>query len=213
MEKKTNKYIAPIIISLGAFLILDYVNLPSYFGFATSNVNMDLFGVFFETSIVLVLYVISFYYIDNKQNEKDANARDMVCVLLRNTYQECLDNLLFLDDRVMIEKFIIPKIDGNKHDSENKVINNLQTLPFAYLDTIIDLATSGYIEKSKLSDYLEIKKEYQYLVSIKITFFDLIDPQTEDQMAMYNDINDRDFVLKEKLGKLLNEFPIFDNQK
>ena len=119
MEKKTNKYIAPIIISLGAFLILDYVNLPSYFGFATSNVNMDLFGVFFETSIVLVLYVISFYYIDNKQNEKDANARDMVCVLLRNTYQECLDNLLFLDDRVMIEKFIIPKIDGKKHDSEN----------------------------------------------------------------------------------------------
>ena len=213
MEKKTNKYIAPIITSLGAYLIFDYVNLPSYFGFATSNVNMDLFGVFFETSIVLVLYVISFYYIDNKQNEKDANARDMVCVLLRNTYQECLDNLLFLDDRVMIEKFIIPKIDGNKHDSENKIINNLQTLPFAYLDTIIDLATSGYIEKSKLSDYLEIKKEYQYLVSIKITFFDLIDPQTEDQMAMYNDINDRDFVLKEKLGKLLNEFPIFDNQK
>lgn len=213
MEKKTNKYIAPIIISLGAFLILDYVNLPSYFGFATSNVNMDLFGVFFETSIVLVLYVISFYYIDNKQNEKDANARDMVCVLLRNTYQECLDNLLFLDDRVMIEKFIIPKIDGKKHDSENKIINNLQTLPFTYLDTIIDLATSGYIEKSKLSDYLEVKKEYQYLVSIKITFFDLTDPQTEDQMAMYNDINDRDFVLKEKLGKLLNEFPIFDNQK
>lgn len=213
MEKKTNKYIAPIIISLGAFLILDYVNLPSYFGFATSNVNMDLFDVFFETSIVLVLYVISFYYIDNKQNEKDANARDMVCVLLRNTYQECLDNLLFLDDRVMIEKFIIPKIDGKKHDSENKIINNLQTLPFTYLDTIIDLATSGYIEKSKLSDYLEVKKEYQYLVSIKITFFDLTDPQTEDQMAMYNDINDRDFVLKEKLGKLLNEFPIFDNQK
>ena len=75
------------------------------------------------------------------------------------------------------------------------------------------MATSGYIEKSKLSDYLEVKKEYQYLVSIKITFFDLTDPQTEDQMAMYNDINDRDFVLKEKLGKLLNEFPIFDNQK
>lgn len=86
-----------------------------------------------DTSVVLVLYVISFYYIENRQNERDANARDTVDVLLAKTYQECLNNLNFLDNREMIGKYIIPKIDGNKTDSENKVINNLQTLPFSFL--------------------------------------------------------------------------------
>ena len=150
------------------------------------------------------MYVISFYYIENKQNEKDANARDTVDVLLEKTFQECLDNLKFLDNREVIEKYIIPKVDGNKTDSENKVINNLQTLPFSSFDAIIGLASSGYVDKLKLNNYLDIKKEYQYLISVKITFFDLIKPETLEQQAMYNDIHTRDSALKSKLSRLLN---------
>lgn len=157
-----------------------------------------------DTSVVLVLYVISFYYIENRQNEKDANARDTVDVLLAKTYQECLNNLNFLDNREMIGKYIIPKIDGNKTDSENKVINNLQTLPFSSFDAVIDLAANGYIEKVKLNDYLDIKKEYQYLISVKITFFDLVEPENDNQKAMYDDINIRDYALKAKLDRLIN---------
>lgn len=189
---------------LVVYLILDYVNLPSLIGLIPNNINADVFSIFFDASIVLILYVISFYYIENKQNEKDANARDTVDVLLEKTYKECFDNLNFLDNREMIGKYIIPKVDGNKTDSENKVINNLQTLPFSSFDAVIDLASNGYIEKTKLNDYLDIKKEYQYLISVKITFFDLVEPETVDQKAMYNDIHSRDLALKSKLSKLLN---------
>lgn len=204
MKKKTNKFIIPIILALAAYIVLDYVNLPSLIGLIPNNINTDMFGILFDASVVLVLYVISFYYIENKQNEKDANARDTVDILLKKTYQECLDNLKFLDNREMIGKYIIPKVDGNKTDSENKVINNLQTLPFSSFDAVIDLASNGYIEKTKLNDYLDIKKEYQYLISVKITFFDLVEPETVDQKAMYNDIHSRDLVLKSKLSRLLN---------
>ena len=203
MKKKANKYIIPIIIALATYLVFDYANLPSLIGLMPNNINMDIFGVIFDTAIVLILYVISFYYIENKQNEKDANARDTVDVLLEKTYQECLSNLKFLDNREMIGKYIIPKIDGNKPDSENKVVNNLQTLPFSSFDAVIELAASGYVEKAKLNDYLDIKKEYQHLISVKITFFDLVNPETEEQIAMYNDIQSRDSALKSKLNKLL----------
>lgn len=199
MRRKTSKIIIPVLISLLAYLFLDYLNIPTLVGLSPANINSELFGILFDSAIVLILYVISFYYIENRQNEKDENARDTVNVLLEKTYKECLDNLLFLDNRAMVKEYIIPKVDGNKTDSENKVIRNLQTLPFTSLDAVIELAVGGYIEKNTLDNYLDIKKEYQYLISVKITFYDLVEPQTADQLAMYNDIHARDDALKRKL--------------
>ena len=205
MKQKINKFIIPIIIALGAYLVLDYVNFPSFIGLLPKRINTAVFSVLFDAATVLILYVISFFYIENRQNEKDANARDVVGVLLKQAYQECLSNLTLLDDRKMIARYIIPKVDGDKPASENEVINNLQTLPFTSFDAIIDLATTGYVEKSQLDEYLYIKKEYQYLISAKITFFDLVKPETVDQAALYHDIQSRDVALKSKLRNLLNE--------
>ena len=204
-NRRTLKIIIPVTIILIAYLILDYVNIPSHIGLMSSNINIDVLGILFDTAIVLILYSISFYYIENKQNEKDANARDAVSILLKKTYQECWNNLKLVDNTEMIEKYIIPKIDGSKTDSENKVLNNLQTSPFSSFNVVIDLAVNGYVEKTKLNDYLDIKKEYQYLISVKITFFDLTNPQTKEQQALYNDIQKRDSDLKKKLNELLNE--------
>lgn len=205
MKKKTRRITISIIMVLIAYLILDYVNVPSLIGLKPNNINIDMFGILINTAVVLILYVISFYYIENKQNEKDANARDTVDILLKKTYQECLSNLNFLDNKEMLEKYIIPKIDGDKLDSENKAVNNLQILPFSSFDAIVDLATNGYVEKKKFDDYLDIKKEYKYLVSVKITFFDLVDPKTDEQKSMYNDIHTKDTALKAKLNRLLTK--------
>lgn len=204
-KRKSLRIIIPVALALIAYFILDYVNVPTLIGLTPSNINVDIFGILFNSSIVLVLYVVSFYYIENKQNEKDANARDTVDTLLEKTYQECLDNLKLLDNKAIVEEFIIPKVDGNKSDSENKVIHNLQTLPFSSFDALIDLAVNGYVEKDKLDEYLYIKKEYQYLVTTKIVFFDLINPKTDDQKAMYNDIRTRDNVIKQKTNECLNK--------
>ena len=192
-----------MLVALTAYLILDYINFPTLLGLSPANINIDMFSILFDSTIVIALYVISFYYIENKQNEKDANARDTANVLLEKTYAECLNNLKLLDNSETVAKYIIPKVDGNKTDSQNKVVLNLQTLPFFSFDSVMELAAGGYIEKDTLSDYLDIKKEYQYLVSVKITFYDLLDPQTPEQQAMYHDIHTRDSALKTRLSKYL----------
>ena len=187
---KAKKICLPIILFF-IYLLLDYFNLPSSIGVSFMTINADLLDTIFNGTVVIVLYIISFFYIDNKQNEQDANSRNVAEILFKKTYQECKDNLEFLSNKIVVEKYIIPKVDGNKTDSENKVVRNLQTFPFDSYDTIMDLATSGYILKNQLEDYLHIKKEYQYLVSIKITFYDLDTAQTAEQIEMVNDIKRR----------------------
>lgn len=203
MKKQTLKFIIPLIICFITYLILDYINLSTILGIKPANINLELFGILFDTLIVMVLFIISFFYIDNRQNEKDANARDTVDVLLTKTYDECLSNLNLLDNKEVVKKYIIPKVDGNKTDSENKVINNLQTLPFESFDTIMDLAKNGYVDKAKLSQYLDIKKDYQHLISVKITFYDLVKPENANQKAMYDDIQKRDVDLKNNIKEIL----------
>ena len=203
MRRKTLNIIIPILISLLAYLFLDYLNIPTLVGLTPANINSDLFGILFDAAIVLILYVISFYYIENRQNEKDENARDTVNVLLQRTYKECLDNLLLLDNRAMIKEYIIPKVDGNKPNSENPVIHNLQTLPFSSFDALMDLAMNGYVKKEQLNDYLDIKQEYQHLVGFKIVFYDLVIPETEEQKTLYTDTQTRDAALKKKLKSYL----------
>lgn len=203
MKKKTLRIVIPILFSLFAYLLLDYLNIPTLIGLTPSNINADLFGILFDAGIVLILYVISFYYIENRQNEKDENARDTVNVLLQRTYKDCLDNLKLLDNRAMIKEYIIPKVDGNKPNSENAVIHNLEILPFSSFDALMDLAINGYIDKERLNDYLDIKQEYQHLVGFKIIFYDLVTPQTDEQRALYTDTQTRDTALKAKLKRYL----------
>ena len=191
---KAKKFYLPIILFF-IYLLLDYFNLPSLIGVSFTTINADLLDIIFNGTVVIVLYIISFFYIDNKQNEKDANSRDVAEILFKKTYQECKENLEFLDNKIIVEKYIIPKVDWDKTYSENKVVRNLQTLPFDSYDTIMDLATSGYILKNQLEDYLYIKKEYQYLVNIKITFYDLDTVQTDDQKSMSDDIKRRNKAL------------------
>lgn len=202
MKKKPGKIIVTILIVFLLFVVLDYVNILNLIGLNFTNLNMDVVGIFFDAVIVLILYVISFYYIENKQNEKDANARDTAETLMKKTYQECWENVMLLDNKAMIRKYIIPKMDGDKPNSENMVVNNLQILPFSSFDVVMELAVNGHIGKKNLDDYLEIKKEYQSVVGLKITFYDLVEPKTEDQSAMLLYIEQRDKELKRKLEEL-----------
>lgn len=204
MKKKILRIIIPIALVYIAYIILDYVNIPTLMGLETANINGDIFSAIYNSVIVIVLYVVSFYFIDNKQNGKDANAKDVTDVLMKKTYQECLDILKLLDNKDLIEKYIIPKVDGKKSTLDNDIINNFQKLPFSSFDVVIDLAKSGYIERDKLESYLDIKKEYGYLVNMKIILFDLVCPENDCQYAMYKDIHARDKSLKNKLTDLLS---------
>ena len=186
MKVKGIKHILLVIGLFILFIILDLTNLPTLIGMDILDINMDFFGILFDALIVIILYIISYYYIENRQLEKDINSKNTALVLIRKTYEECKSNLVLLENKDIVKKFIIPKIDGDKTDSENKIISNLQTLPFSSFDSIMTLSVNGYITQNELEEYLEIKKDYQRLISYKITFYDLEKPKTKEQEEMYN---------------------------
>ena len=141
--------------------------------------------------VVIVLYIITYFHIDKKRISKDFNSEKVSNVLMKQTYLECLDNLKLINNKQMLKEFIVPKVDFDKTDSENKVVVNLQSLPFNSYDNLMNLAISGYVNEDRLDKYLWIKKEYAYIISIKITFYDLDVPKNEVQKEMLDDIINR----------------------
>lgn len=200
-EKKHFFKAAIPAVLFGIYVILDYLNVPQLLGLSSERINMDFFGVFLNSVIVVVLYIITYYFVDRRQIQKDANSKDTADVLLLYTYKECLDNLEMVWNSEWVKKYIAPKIDGNKPVTENKIIMNLQGLPFSSKGEILELSKSGYVEKEVLARYLHIQKEYNHIIYMKITFYDLIDPQTPDQQALFMDINHRSDELMSMLGE------------
>ncbi|GFI40263.1 hypothetical protein IMSAGC017_00295 [Thomasclavelia cocleata] len=86
-----------------------------------------------------------------------------------------------------MKEFIVPKVDFDKTDSENKVVRNLQILSFETLEIVMQFSKEGFIEKSVLETYFSIKKEYNFVISSKITFFD-IDEAEELLPITYGDL-------------------------
>ena len=64
--KSRGKVFWPVIIFL-VYLILDYINLPYVFNIKIANINIDLFGALLDAVIVVVLYLFSYFYIENRQ--------------------------------------------------------------------------------------------------------------------------------------------------
>lgn len=183
------------------YVILDYLNVPQLLGLSSDRINMDFFDVFLNSVIVVVLYIITYYFVDRRQIQKDANSKDTADVLLLYTYKECLGNLRMVRNSEWVKKYIVPKVDGNKPVTENKIIMNLQRLPFSSKGEILELSKSGYVEKEVLARYLHIQQEYNHIINMKITFYDLINPQTADQQALFMDINHRSDELVSLLGE------------
>lgn len=127
----------------GIYVILDYLNVPQLLGLSSDRINMDFFDVFLNSVIVVVLYIITYYFVDRRQIQKDANSKDTADVLLLYTYKECLDNLRMVWNSEWVKKYIVPKVDGNKPVTENKIIMNLQRLPFSSKGEILELSKSG----------------------------------------------------------------------
>lgn len=190
-EKKHFFKAAIPAVLFGIYVILDYLNVPQLLGLSSERINMDFFDVFLNSVIVVVLYIITYYFVDRRQIQKDANSKDTADVLLLCTYKECLDNLEMVWNPHWVREYIIPKVDGNKPVNENRIISNIQNFPFQSKSEVLELSKGGYIEKDVLIKYFKIQKEYKHIISMKITFYDLINPQTLEQQAMFQDINQR----------------------
>ena len=150
-NKRIYKHVVFAILSVFTlYIVLDLFNIPQKFNIPISNINTDLFGIVSSAVVALVIYFISYNEIDDRKIKREDNAKDTAKVLLADTYKECLNTLELLGNREILEAFIVPKVDFNKTNKDDKIMNNLQTLQFESFYKIISLSEGGYISKDKL---------------------------------------------------------------
>lgn len=180
----------PIVLFL-LYLFLDYCNIPRLIGISIDRINIEFFNTLLNSTIVVVLYTLTYYFVDRRQIQKDKNVKDTADVLILCTYKECLDNLSLVTDYEWVSKYIIPKLNGDIPVNDNIVISNIQNFPFASKSEILELSKGGYLKKTVLSKYCQIQKDYKSFISLKITFYDLITPETDKQRELYFNLEHR----------------------
>lgn len=204
MKKKYKNIVMFLIVGFCLYILFDLFNIPSKIGLIVSNLNNDILGIATSAVVALIIYFISYNEIDDRKIKREENSRNTAKVLLINAYIECLDNLKLVNDKQIVKEFIVPKVDFDKTDSENKVVRNLQTLPFESFNAIMQLSKDGFIEKSAFDTYLSIKKEFNYVISSKITFFDIDEAQEPLPQSYRKVLNKRYNGLIDDIKKEIN---------
>lgn len=150
--------------------LLDYMNLPSSFlGLKIYNMNWDFYMGILNVIVVVVLYVITYKVLDQREIKKEKNKNEVAVTLIQDCYKQCNFYLEMLNDE-MVTKYIIPKIDFN---SANPIlISNIQNNPFGNENIIMDLAIDGQLTKQQIKSYFNVKEKFSTYVTMRITFFD-----------------------------------------
>ena len=208
MKKKNRlSLLMYLFIPIVVVIVLDYFNLPSILGFKMSNVNYTLIDTVLNVSVVISLYIITFFLIDKRQIRKDDNAKGTADILMLSAYNQCKELSKIVDTQSWLERYIVPKIDFNKTDLDNRVILNLQNNPFAEHSHILLLAENGAISRGDLMKYFEIMELYKSFISLRITFYDMNDATTDKQKKfrskIINDKNKLDELLDIEVSKLI----------
>lgn len=205
-EKNRLSLLIYLFIPTVVVIVLDYFNLPSILGFKMSNVNYTLIDTVLNVSVVIALYIITFFLIDKRQIRKDDNAKGTADILMLSAYNQCKELSKIVDTQSWLERYIVPKVDFNKTDLDNRVILNLRNNPFAEHSHILLLAENGAISRGDLMKYLEIMELYKSFISLRITFYDINDATTDKQKEflskIINDKNELNKLLDSEISKL-----------
>ncbi|MBE6740844.1 MAG: hypothetical protein E7570_00920 [Ruminococcaceae bacterium] len=191
IKNDATKWICILVVLLVIYMILDCENIPSRFVGGFSHINENIFGVVVNALTVIVLYIISYFAIEKRQQEKadetekreqeaekrelvkQENINKIVDLLILNTYNDCLARLKALSTPHVIDTVIVPKIDRNKPMEENRIMQIYLHQPFSSYEQIMQFAENGYISIKQLKEYLWVQNKYQHIVQDKIVMFDI----------------------------------------
>ena len=132
--------------------------------------NWDFYMGILNVFSVVILYVITYILLDQREIKRDRNKNEIATLLIRKSYDQCIfyiNNMLTED---MINNYIVPKMDFNSTD--NPIMMYLKSAPFENENHIMDLVKDGQITKKKLEDYFNVKDKFSSYVFMRITFFD-----------------------------------------
>lgn len=115
---------------------MDIFDFPSIIGINNGTLNLSLLNIMVESTIVIVLYLISYYYVDNKENKKEINSRNTAVISLIKTYKECDCLLQLLDNKYVVKQYVVPKVDFTS--TNDIMINSFKNNPFSLSNTILE---------------------------------------------------------------------------
>ena len=182
-------------------LAVDYFNLFSVIGIDVSNLHIDFIIGMVNTLVVVTLYYITYMLVDKRQIQKDKNAKQITYVLMKSTYKKCLATLRQVNDRNILAKYIIPKIDFDKSDEDNQVTLNIQNNPFTEYPTLLEFSKDGIISPNDLCMYIGIMDKYRAYVSMRITLYDIEESDVPEHIEFAQTLDYEKVHLLEALNK------------
>lgn len=171
MKKRIFTIILSCLALTSIYFGIDINNLPSSIGICCERINWDIASIVIGNLVVIGLYLITFYLLDNRSIEKEKNQREVALLLLTKTYEECKQSVLLFDHPEMLKK-AVEKCDFNKVIHEDQQMMYYLEYPFEFHEKILEFACSGTISQKEFSDYTEVRAAFKKHIDIRIMFFD-----------------------------------------
>lgn len=175
MDRKTKKYIWLIVIlaflfNVGA-CIVDYFNIFTYVGVKVENINFDFISLVVGNSIVVGLFLVTYFIVDYRSIKKDHNQLVTAYITLIGIYERCTDMIeLFSKDD--LRERAAKRCDGDKYVNEDKAHLHFLNYPFENENKIYDFAGAGILSKEVFTEFIKIKQHYQKYINVSIVFYD-----------------------------------------
>ena len=152
------------IISI-IYIFLDYNNFFSKNLLNIKNINMDLLSIYFTNLIVILLYIITYFIVDEKKAIERKNKKEIVRYMLKDDYKACLRYLNILEDKNQL-KILIENINSeNINLYKNEYFNKWMDVSFKNYNDIMQYSNQGIVKINVLKQYLYIKSEYSHLMT------------------------------------------------
>ena len=156
------KWICICAFLFAIYLAIDIADIPTRCGFM--HINENVFSAFVNAFIVIVLYIISYFAIEKRQQKKDDNAKEIARLLIESAYNDCVKILKDFEDEEKFERYIKPKIEHgviSNDKGKEEIING----PFKNSSEIMQLSESGYVTKRNLEKYLRARTSFNRVIS------------------------------------------------
>ena len=108
---------------------------------------------------------------NEERNIKKSNKIGVFSYMLRETIRVCEDQEIFFN-KDFFEKYILPKIDGEKASRDDVTTSRICNNPFVYDKQIINFAIEGEISDKMFQVYDILKNSYKKYIQMRVTFYD-----------------------------------------
>lgn len=166
MGTKKKVFISILIafLVLVGYMVLDYINILGIMSLKVERINGELLSVFAPNLLVILLYVITYFIVDEKNAKERKNKKEIVKYMLEDDYNTCLRYLDVLENKMQL-KIIVEQLSKDGCLYKNEYFNEWMDVSFKNYNYIMEYSSQGIIDVKILKKYLYIKSQYLITMS------------------------------------------------